>query len=306
MFKNHFKIGLRNIGRNKVSSFINIAGLATGITCVIFILFYVQDELRYDRFFKNANEIYEVNIEGNMGGQEFLSGTTPPPAGAALASTFPEIETYTRFFNATDEVVRSEENNHVENYFTERNVHGVDSNFLQVFNYKLLHGNAATCLLQPNSVVITEEIGKKYFGNTNSIGKILLFDDDRKPFIVTGVLENIPAQSSIQFDMIRPMISYPVVKRFSWSWVWTQMTTFVKLKENTNNDVKAIRELESKFPAMLKQQASNAFKRVGQPLDELEKKGGKYILHLQPLTAVHLHSMGVSSALTTLSDIKYV
>ena len=306
MFRNYFRISLRNIGRNKVSSFINIAGLAIGITSVIFILFYVQDELRYDRFFKDADRIYQVNIEVNMGGQEYLSGTTPPPAGAALANTFPEVETYTRMFNASDEVVRSEENKRLQNYFTERNVHGVDSNFLQVFNYKLLEGNAATCLLQPNSVVITEQIAKKYFGNSNAMGRVLLFDDDRKPFIVTAVLQNLPSQSSLQFDMLRPMISYPVVKRFSWSWVWTQMATFVKLRDNVSNDAFAMQRLESKFPAMLKQQAADAFRRIGQPLDELEKKGGKYILHLQPLTAIHLHSAGISSNLTTLSDVKYV
>ena len=234
MFKSYFNIAFRNMSRNKVNSFINIAALAIGIACVIFILFYVQDELRYDRFFKQADRIYQVNIEGNMGGQEYLSGTTPPPAGAALKNTFPEIETYTRFFNATDEVVRSEENKQVESYFTERNVHGVDSNFLAIFNYKLLQGNAATCLLQPDAVVVTEQIAKKYFGNSNAMGKVLLFDDDRKPFTVTGVLQDLPSQSSLQFDMLRPMSSYPVVKRFSWSWVWTQMATFVKLRDNVN------------------------------------------------------------------------
>ena len=306
MLKNYFKIALRNIARNKVSSIINIAGLAIGITCVIFILFYVQDELRYDRSFKNADRIYQVNIEGNFGGQEYLSGTTPPPAGAALTNTFPEIETYIRFFNASDEVVRSEANNQVENYFTERNVHGVDSNFLQVFNYALLQGNAATCLLQPNSVVITEQIAKKYFGNSNAIGKVLLFDDDKKPFTVTAILKDLPSQSSLQFDMLRPISSYPAVKRFSWSWVWTQMATYVRLRDNVPNDAVAIQKLESKFPVMVKTQAATAFERIGQPLDEFEKKGGKYILHLQPLTAIHLHSAGVGTNLTTLSDIKYV
>ncbi len=211
MFSNYLKIAWRNMLRNKVNSFINIAGLAIGIASVILILFFVQDELKYDRFFKQADRIYQVNIEGNMGGQEYLSGTTPPPAGAALVNTFPEIETYTRFFNASDEVVRSEENKQVENYFTESNVHGVDSNFLQVFNYKLLQGDAATCLLKPNSVVITDQIAKKYFGNSKAIGKVLLFDDDRKPFNVTGVLQNLPSQSSLQFDMLRPIISYPLV-----------------------------------------------------------------------------------------------
>jgi len=297
MIKNYLKIALRNIGRNKVSSFINIAGLAIGIACVIFILFYVQDELRYDRFFKQADRIYQVNVEGNLGGQEFLSGTTPPPAGAALQTTFPEVETYTRMFNASDEVVRSEQNKQVENYFTERNVHGVDSNFLQMFDYKLLQGDAATCLLRPDAVVITEQMAKKYFGNSDAMGRILLFDDDKKPFTVTGVLQNLPSRSTLQFDMLRPMISYPAVKRFSWSWVWTQMITYVKLKDNVPNDAAAVSKLESKFPAMVKQLAANAFRRIGQPLDELEKKGGKYLLHLQPLTSIHLYSAGVGSNL---------
>ncbi|MEJ7827217.1 MAG: FtsX-like permease family protein, partial [Segetibacter sp.] len=129
---------------------------------------------------------------------------------------------------------------------------------------------------------------------------------DRKPFTVTGVLQNLPSQSSLQFDILRPIASFPSVKQFSWSWVWTQLVTFVKLRENVANDAMAMQRLEAKFPAMVREQAANAFKRIGQPLDELEKKGGKYNLHLQPLTSIHLHSAGIGSALTTLSDIKYV
>jgi putative ABC transport system permease protein len=269
-------------------------------------LFYVQDELLYDRFFKQSDRIYQVNIEGNIGGQEYVSGTTPPPAGAALMNNFPEIETFARFFNASDEVVRSEENKQVGNYFTEKNVHGVDSNFLQLFNYKLLQGDAARCLVQPDAVVITEQMAKKYFGNSNAMGRILLFDDDRKPFTVTGVLQKLPSQSSLQFDMLRPISSYRAVKRFSWSWVWTQLVTYIKLRDNVASDAIAMKKLEAKFPAMVKKEATNAFIRVGLPLDEMEKKGGKYVLHLQPLTDIHLHSAGISSNLLTLSDIKYV
>jgi len=306
MFENYIKIGLRNIARNKVSSIVNISGLAIGITCVLFILFYVQDELRYDRFFKHADRIYQVNLEGNLGGQEFLSGTTPPPAGFTIKNYFPQIETYTRMFGAGDEVVRYEENKQISNYYTEKKLFGVDSNFLQVFDYKLLQGNPSTCLMQPNSVVITEQIAKKYFGNNNALGKTLLFGDDRNPFTVTGVLANIPAQSTLRFDMLRPMVSFPSVKRFNWSWVWTQVVTFVKLRDNAENNAKTIQTLESEFPAMIKQHAASGFMRIGQPLDELEKNGGKYIFHLQPLTSIHLHSAGVGSAFTTLSDIKYV
>lgn len=306
MIKSYIKIAWRNISRNKISSFINIAGLATGITCVVFILLYVQDELKYDRFINKADKIYQVNIEGNMGGQEFLSGTTPPPAGLALQNNFPEVESYTRMFPAGSMIVQYEENKQAGNYFTEKNVFGVDSNFLQVFNYKLLQGNAASCLLQPNGVVITEAIAKKYFGNNNAIGKTLLFGDNKKPFVVSAVLQNIPSQSSLQFDMLRPMASFPLVKQFNWSWVWLQVATYVKLRDNVPNDAMAIQNLELKFPAMVKVQAATAFRRIGQPLDEFEKKGGKYKLHLQPLTSIHLHSAGVGSNLTTLSDIKYV
>src|SRR5215218_4754358 len=177
MLKNYFKIAWRNIKRNKVNSFINIAGLAIGVTCVILIVMYVQDELSYDKFIKDADRIYEVNLEGNMGGQEFLAGTTPPPAGAALVSAFPEIETYTRIYLPGSEVVRYNDENTGEKYFTENAIYAVDSNFLQVFTYRLKNGSAGSCLQKMKSVVLTEQMAKKYFGNENPVGKTLLFDD---------------------------------------------------------------------------------------------------------------------------------
>src|SRR5262249_39668603 len=142
--------------QNKANSFINIAGLSIGLACVIFIVLYVQDELSYDKFLKNADRIYEVNLNGKIGGQEFLGGGTPPPAGAALVNAFPEVETYTRIFQPGNTVVRYKGDNSEENYFSEKNIWAVDSNFLQVFSYKLKEGNAEACLQKINSVVITE------------------------------------------------------------------------------------------------------------------------------------------------------
>lgn len=306
MIKNYIKIVWRNITRNKVNSFINIAGLAIGMACVILIFLYVQDELKYDLFFKDADRIYQVNLDANMGGEEFLTSNTPPPAGQALVNAFPEIETYTRIYRPGDVVFRTEENKQSENFFTEKKVLGVDSNFLQVFDYKLLKGAAATSLLQPNSVVITETVAKKYFANEEPLGKIIKLDDDRKPFVVTGVLQDLPAQSTFDFDILRPMASYPVVKRFNWSWVWLQVDTYVKLRTIVANDAGSIQKLEAKFPAMVQQQAATAFERIGQPLDELKKKGGKWDFHLQPITSVHLYSAEIGGRHTTLSDIKYV
>lgn len=306
MLINYFKITYRNITRNKVNSFINISGLAIGICCVILILFYVQDELKYDTSFKDANRIYQVKLNGIFAGNEFTTDATAPPVGKALTTAFPEVETYTRVYRPGDQVVRYEEGKQAQSFFTESNILAADSNFFQLFNYALKEGNANSCLQKPNAVVITEQTAKKYFGNQSPIGKLLLFGNEKKPFIVTGLLQKLPAQSTLQFDMLTSMSSYPLVKHFDWSWVWNGVGTFVKLKINTANDVSAIKKLEAKFPAMVKLQATSAFDRIGQPFDAFIKKGGKWDFYLQPLTAIHLHSAGISSWHQNLGDIKYI
>ncbi len=306
MLRNYFKLAWRNIGRNKMSSIINIAGLAIGMASSIFIFLYVQDELRYDKFFTDIDKIYQVNVEGKMGGGEFLTGNTPPPVGAALKIAFPEIETYTRVFRPGDVVVLHEQESKADHYFTETRVFGVDSNFLEVFDYTMLDGDRQTCLTDLNSVVISENVAKKYFGKSDAIGKILLFGNNKKPFKVSGILKNIPLQSSFQFDILRPIASYPVVKQFTWSWVWLQVNTYVRLSSQFVNNESKLKALEAKFPPMIRQQAASAFERIGQPLDELKKQGGKWELHLKPFSRVHLHTGTDNARYNNLGDIKYV
>ncbi|MBA3647364.1 MAG: ABC transporter permease [Chitinophagales bacterium] len=305
MIRNYFKISWRNITRNRVYSIINIAGLAIGMACVIFISFYVLDELNYDRFLKDAARIYQVNLDGDFGGNEFLTSNSPPTVGPALAATFPEIESYTRIYRPGNTVVRYD-GSHSENYFDEEGIIAVDSAFLRVFPYPLMEGDPATCLKNPNSIVITGSMAKKYFGSQPSMGQTLLLDDDRKPFYVTGIVKDVPSQSSLQFDFLTPIAAYPVIKEFSWSWVWLQVATYVRMQNNFPNDQRSISRLVAAFPAMVKVQAANAFKRIGQPLDELYKKGGKWNFQLQPITKVHLYSTDIQGRLTTLGDIKYV
>ncbi len=177
MIKNYFKTAWRNMLRNKTSSFINVSGLSIGIACVLMIVIYIQNELRYDKFHKDADRIFQVVLNGNMNGQEFWGGNTAPPVGAALTNNIPEIESYTRFYEPNDIVVRYEENGRSA-FFTEKNILAVDSNFLQLFGFKMLEGDAATALMKPGSVVITETIAKKYFGDEKAIGKTLV--DERR------------------------------------------------------------------------------------------------------------------------------
>lgn len=305
MIRNYIKIAWRSLIRNKVSSIINISGLAIGLACVILIGMYVKDELGYDRFFKDANRIYRVNLDGKMGNNQFIVGHTPPPAGAALLNNFPEIESYTRMLLPGDQVIHFEQNGQ-KNSLTEKKLLAVDANFLKFFNYPLVAGSASTCLNGINSVVITQRAAKKYFGDESPIGKTLTFDGYETPFVVTAELKDIPNQSSLQFDVLQTTASMPVIKYFQWSWVWLQMGTYIKLKPNAANSPEAIAKLQKKFPAMVATQATSAFQRIGQPWDEFKRKGGKWDLKLQPLTDLHLYSADIGTRYFEQGDIKYV
>jgi putative ABC transport system permease protein len=305
MIRNYLKIAWRGVGRNKVSAVINISGLAIGLACVMLIGLYVKDELSYDRFFKNADRIYRVNTHEKIANDEFVAGHTPPPVGLALQSNFPEIESYTRIFMPGDEIIHYVKNGARE-AVTEKSLLSVDSNFLQFFNYPLLAGDRDRCLNGPNYVVLTQSSAKKYFGDVSPIGKTLTFDEYSAPFTVTGVLKDLPEQSSLQFDMLQSNLGMPPVKRFSWSWIWLQMGTYVKLRAQAPNTPADIQQLEARFPAMIKVQAASAFKRIGEPLDELAKKGDKYELQLQPLKDVHLFSQNVGTRYFVQGDIKNV
>lgn len=306
MLKNYFITAWRNMLRNKANSFINLSGLTIGIACALFIAIFIQNEWSYDKFHKNADRIFQVILNGNINGQEFWAGNTPPPVGFALTQAIPEIETYTRLYKPNDVVVRNEENGTIKT-FTEKNVLAVDSNFLQVFDFGILEGNGNTALMKNGSVVITENIAKKYFGNIKAIGQTLLIGQNNKPFVVTAVTRNVPPQSSIQFDILTPVADYPVIKQFSWSWVWQQMICYVKLKNNISTDAANIRAIESKFPAVVRVQAASAFKRIGNPFDEFIKNGGKWNFHLMPFTDVHLRSSKVSIPwISHISNIKYI
>lgn len=305
MLKNYIRIAWRNLTRNKVSSIINISGLSIGLACVVLIGMYVKEELGYDRFFSDASRIYRVNVHEKMGNDEFTAGHTPPPVGAALINNFPEIESYTRIFKPGDEIIHFT-NNGQKNSLTEKSMLSVDSNFLQFFSYPLIEGNRATCLNGPNSIVLTEKAAKRYFGNTSPVGKNLVLDEYAAPFTVTAVMKDLPAQSSLQFDVLQSNVGMPPVKHFNWSWIWLQMGTYVKLRPNSANDAASIRNIEAKFPAMIKIQAATAFRRIGQPFDEFIKKGGRYDLSLQPLTDVHLYSSNIGTRFIIQGDIKYV
>ena len=304
MLTNYLKIAFRNLWINRMYSGINLFGLTVGIASCLLIVLFVTDERHYDQFLPGADRIFQVNIAGNFGGSEFTTNGTPPPVGRTMAGEFPEVETYTRTFKPDDAVVQRKQGGKALHYFTELAILAVDSNFLRVFRFALLTGDAATCLREPNSVVITEQTARKYFGRSSALGQLLHIDD--QPVRITGVLRNVPTRSTLQFDFLRPVGDYGVVANFDWSWVWLNVNTYVRLNESVARQPARVRALEAKFPAMVRQHAVAAFERIGQPFDKFIQKGGRWDFSLQPFLDVHLGSAGIGTGYKNLGDAKQV
>ena len=197
MIKNYLKTTLRIIKRHKAYSFINIFGLSIGLTCTILMLIYVHHELSYDRFHKNAENIYRVITKKEMD----WYALSPGALKSALLADFPEVERAVRVCPWGGYINFNGSINYGINRYMENKFLIVDPEFLEVFTFPLISGNPKTALSEPFSVVLTQEMAKKYFGNEDPMGKILKFDN-RDDYKITGILKDSPANSHLVFDFL--------------------------------------------------------------------------------------------------------
>jgi putative ABC transport system permease protein len=270
MLKNYIKIGIRNILRQKSYSLINILGLALGMTTCILIMIWVNHELSYDKFNKDSDRIFRIYHELSMAGNPRSNPSGSAPMAQAISENCPEVESVTRIMNAGRYTV--EYNN---NFFIEENVLYVDSTFFDVFSYNLIKGDPKSVLTAPNSIVITEEIESKYFGNEESIGKILRFNDGND-FIITGVIENVPENSHMKFDMLssfHTQFNNPVTDLNHWGRLG--ILTYFKITDNQQ-----LASLKSKVDEMVNENLGDRLKAVGATLT----------FDFQPLLDIHLYS----------------
>lgn len=197
MLKNYFVIALRTIQKQSFYSLINIMGLAIGMACCLFVLLYIADEWSYDRFHRDPANIFRIGLQGKLGGQEIKTASSCPPLAAAMMQEIPGIEEATRLNKWNDVIFKYE-----DKAFTEDNILFADSNFFQFFNFKLLSGDAATALREPNSIVLTPALATKYFSG-DPLGKILTLGNfDNAAFKVTGVMEPPPHHSHVRFQAV--------------------------------------------------------------------------------------------------------
>ena len=202
MLKNYLKIAWRNIRRHKAYSFINIAGLTIGMTCVVLLLLWIQDELSYDKFHEKIDNIYLVSAHYKKEKDE-LQVPSVPGVGPLLEELFPEVEESARFLAGLRTFILS----YKDRTFSERRVFPADPEVLEMFTFPLIEGNPKTALKDPYSLVLSERVAKKYFGNESPIGKIITVDN-QFPMKVMGVMKEVPSNSTFRFDILMPLEFY--------------------------------------------------------------------------------------------------
>ena len=279
MLKNHIKIALRNVGRNKTFSFINISGLAIGMACCILILLWVQDELSYDRFHRYTDRLGRVVAAVDFAGQRPWA-VTEAPLSQALKEEYPEIAQATRIQLGSQFRVR-----YGEKQFNETHNIFAEPAFFELFTFPFIRGNPETALNGKRSVVITEKMAQKYFGAEDPLGKTLNFNG-KIDFQVTGILQNIPKNSHLQLDFILPFSLLEDLGQDIHNWGNFNFFTYVLLDKNTSFD-----EASQKIAGYL---------GMVNPANTAK-------LFLQPMSRIHLYSDFEYDALASNnSDHKYI
>src|SRR5450631_971363 len=296
MIKNYLTIAWRNLLKNKIYSFLNITGLAIGLASFLLITLYIMDELSYDRYNDKADRIYRINSDIKLGGGELHMPVTSDMMGQLLIKDNPSIEQYTRIYNSNGNKLIKK--NKV--FIIEDRVAHVDSTFFDVFTLPAISGNTHTALNEPNTVVITESTAKKYFGNTEVIGKTIETNDDKNPlYKITAVIKDIPSNSHFHFDFMFSMKNA--------GYEWGQLTshnfhTYLLLKQGAN-----YKQLEKNFDQYIDKYVLPSVKQFIKisSMDDFRKAGNRLDYTLIPLTKIHLHS-DRSFELSPSGNIQYV
>lgn len=294
MFKNNFKIALRNLLRNKGFTAINILGLALGIATCLLIALYLQSQLAYDRYNEKADRMVRVIFNARMQGHDIKEANVMAPVAQTFKKDFPEVEEATRI-----RAVGKPRISYNDKQFREDELAFVDSNFFNVFTLPLVRGNASTALLHPNTVVITKQLAKKFFGNDDPIGKVLILKDSDVQLTVTGEIEEVPASSHFNFELFVSMSGLNEAKELSW--MQSGFYTYLVLPKGYD-----LEKLEEKIPGVVeKYMGPQLQKAMGLTYAQFKQQGNNLGFRLQPITDIHLHS-NLSGEFEPSGNITYV
>jgi putative ABC transport system permease protein len=279
MLKNFFINAVRNLRKQPGYILLNVGGLAIGLASFLFITRYVINELSYDRFHKNYENIYSIKVIGRLSGGVLDQAVTAPPMAKAIMDDYPEVLVATRVVRLGDYLIRFGESR-----FNESGLLFADSTFFKVFDFKLLRGDINSALERPKSMILTEEFAQKYFGNKDPMGQKISLEADTNMYTVTGVIQNIPDNSHIKFDLLASMNSLPQQMYTNQIWLNHMFYTYMVVKDGTN-----IAGLQKKFEGIVTKYVGPQIQQfLGYSIDDFRKAGNDFGYVIEPLKDLHL------------------
>ncbi len=278
MLKNFIVNTFRNIKKNSGSFILNVVGLAIGLATFLFIAFYVINELTYDRFHKNYENIYRVKVVGMLSEGEIDQAITAAPMAQAIINDYPEVLHVARVRGLGAWLIRFGDKK-----FNEDGMLFADSTFFDVFDFRLLKGDPSTALVQPRSLILTEEYANKYFGDDNPMGQQVSVEEDSVLYTITGVMQDVPDNSHMKFDMLASMSTYPGIANDQF-WLSHNFYTYIVVNENVSKD-----QMEEKLQGLLVKFVGPQLQEfLGISVDDFYQAGNYFSYELEPLKDIHL------------------
>jgi putative ABC transport system permease protein len=282
MLKNLLKIAMRNILKDKTYSAINVLGLTIGITCSLFLLMYIMDELSYDRYHKNANNIYRIVSDIREPDNAFVWSVAQVPLGEELRDNYPEVKNSVRFFGTGTTLYKNG-----DKQFNESEFYLADSTVFEMFSYGWINGDINTALDNPFSLVLTEKTAIKYFGSASAALGESLQNKQGEEFKITGVMQDVPMNSHFRFDAL---ISRNTRPGYQGSWGNFGVFTYIQLPDGYD-----LTKMQASLDTVIKQKVNPIFDQFNIKI--------KYIM--QPIVDIHLHSK-IADEAEAGGDISYI
>jgi putative ABC transport system permease protein len=275
--KSNFKLSFRALYRQKGYLFINVIGLSLGIACSMIIAIFIIHEISYDNFNDKKDRIYRLIVNGKIGDRELSYAISCEPIGPTMMRDFPEVENFVRILPNRESKLKYEDKTFIENNFV-----FADSSFFNVFSIPLLKGDKRTVLNASHKLILSETTAKKIFGNIDPIDKMLKLEDDSIPFIVSGIMADVPENSHFNANIIGSLMTYNMGNENNWN--DNNYITYVLLKPNS-----IAGQVNAKIPPMICKYMGPAIKKsFGITMEEFIAKN-KYNIYLQPLKDIHLN-----------------
>jgi len=282
MLRNFFKVSIRNLIRHKSYSLINIIGLSIGMACSIIIALFVFDELSYDKYHENYENIYRIGLNGSFNGQEMRAYRSGSPDGPILAGEIPEIKKFTRVitsnYNDEDVVVT-----YKNEKFLQKKVFLADSTYFDIFTCDFIKGDPKTALTNPYSVVLTKSASNKIFKNVDPVGKSISFQNEE--YTVTALIEDCPSNTHFHYSMLISIVSSPAANYTTWL-SNDYATTYFLIDETA--DINKVREKINETARRYVE--SELEKGFGIKIEDFYNSGNYFEFLLQPIERIHLHS----------------